>query len=171
MNLVLVGYMASGKSTIGKKLSKLMDFEFVDLDYYIEKKENLTVSEIFKTKGEIYFRKIEQQYLKEITTNAEKTIISLGGGTPCFYDTMGWLNALDNFKSIYLKTNLDVLTNRLYKDNQRPLVSHIKTKEELKDFIAKHLFERSFYYNQAQIVIESTNNEEETLNNILFKLI
>ncbi len=171
MNLILIGYMASGKSTIGKKISKIMDFDFIDLDDYIEKNENLSVREIFKTKGEIHFRKLEQSYLKKLTKISNKTIISLGGGTPCFYDTMTWLNNLDSFKTIYLKTNLDILTDRLFLDKSRPLISHLNTKEELKDFIAKHLFERSYYYNQASIVIESTTSQEETINNILYKLI
>ncbi|WGD34103.1 shikimate kinase [Olleya sp. YS] len=171
MNLVLVGYMASGKSTIGKKLAKIMDYEFIDLDEYIETKENLSVSQIFKTKGEIHFRKLEQLYLKEIVSTVNKSVISLGGGTPCFYDTMTWLNALENITTIYLKTNLDILVNRLYKDNSRPLISHINSKLELRDFVAKHIFERSYFYNQAKIVIESTTSKEETIDNIIFKLI
>ncbi|RAJ12932.1 shikimate kinase [Olleya aquimaris] len=171
MNLVLVGYMASGKSTIGKKLAKIMGYEFIDLDNYIETREHLSIPEIFKTKGEIHFRKLEQVYLKELTTTINKSIISLGGGTPCFYDTITWLNAIENVTTIYLKTNIDVLVNRLYKDTSRPLISHIKSKIELKDFIAKHLFERSFFYNQANIVIDSADSEEETINNIIFKLI
>ena len=125
----------------------------------------MSVPEIFKTKGEIHFRKLEQTYLKMITTNADKTIIALGGGTPCFYDTMEWLNKLENFKTIYLRTKLDILTDRLFLNTTRPLISHLKTKDALKDFIAKHLFERSYYYNQASIVVESTTNEEETIKN------
>ena len=171
MNLIFIGYMASGKSTIGQQLAKKMGFEFIDLDNYIEVCEKMSVSDIFKTKGEIHFRKLEQSYLKKITANADKTIIALGGGTPCFYNTMEWLNKLDNFKTIYLRTNLDILTDRLFLNKTRPLISHLETKEALKDFIAKHLFERSFFYNQASIVVESTTSEEETINNILFKLI
>lgn len=171
MNLILIGYMASGKSTIGKKAAELLNFDFVDLDNYIEEKENLSVSEIFKLKGEIHFRKLEQTYLKELTNNLDKTIISLGGGTPCFYDTMSWLNKLDNLTTIYLKASLDVLTNRLYKDSTRPLIAHLDTKEALKDFIAKHIFERSFFYNQANIVVNSVDSEEGTLNNLMEKLV
>ena len=171
MNLILIGYMASGKSTIGKKTAKLLNFDFVDLDNYIEEKENLSVSEIFRLKGEIHFRKLEQTYLKELTSNVNKTIISLGGGTPCFYDTMIWLNKLDNFKTVYLKASLDVLTNRLYKDSTRPLIAHLDTKEALKDFIAKHIFERSFFYNQASIVVNSVDSEEETVKNLMEKLV
>ncbi|WP_028282900.1 shikimate kinase [Olleya marilimosa] len=171
MNLIFIGYMASGKSTIGQQLAEKMGFKFIDLDNYIEVREKMSVSDIFKTKGEIHFRKLEQSYLKKITANADKTIIALGGGTPCFYNTMEWLNELDNFKTIYLRTNLDILTDRLFLNKTRPLISHLETKEALKDFIAKHLFERSFFYNQASIVVESTTSEEETINNILFKLI
>ena len=171
MNLIFIGYMASGKSTIGQQLAEKMGFKFIDLDNYIEVCEKMSVSDILKTKGEIHFRKLEQSYLQKITANADKTIIALGGGTPCFYNTMEWLNKLDNFKTIYLRTNLDILTDRLFLNKTRPLISHLKTKEALKDFIAKHLFERSFFYNQASIVVESTTSEEETINNILFKLI
>jgi len=171
MNLIFIGYMASGKSTIGQQLAEKKGFKFIDLDNYIEVCEKMSVSDIFKTKGEIHFRKLEQSYLKKITANADKTIIALGGGTPCFYNTMEWLNELDNFKTIYLRTNLDILTDRLFLNKTRPLISHLETKEALKDFIAKHLFERSFFYNQASIVVESTTSEEETINNILFKLI
>ncbi|AXO81678.1 shikimate kinase [Olleya aquimaris] len=170
MNLILVGYMASGKSTIGVELAKMMNFEFVDLDRFIEKNENLTVSEIFKTKGELHFRKLEQSYLKVLTSKCDKTIISLGGGTPCFYDTMIWLNKLDNVKTIYLKTSLDILTDRLFQDKTRPLIAHLNTKEDLKDFIAKHIFERSFFYNQADIVVNTTRSIEETLQNIKISL-
>jgi len=170
MNLILVGYMASGKSTIGVELAKMMNFQFVDLDRFIEKNENLTVSEIFKTKGELHFRKLEQSYLKDLISKCDKTIISLGGGTPCFYDTMIWLNKLDNVKTIYLKTSLDILTDRLFQDKTRPLIAHLNTKEDLKDFIAKHIFERSFFYNQADIVVNTTRSIEETLQNIKISL-
>jgi len=169
MNLILVGYMASGKSTIGKKLSKILDYNFIDLDDFIEENERLTVSEIFKTKGEIHFRKLEQSYLKQIVTQHKKSVIALGGGTPCFYDTMDWLNQDDNTITIYLKTNLDILTKRLYLNKTRPLISHLNNKDDLKDFIAKHLFERSFFYNKAKVVIKA-DKEEATLNNILLQL-
>ncbi len=169
MNLVLVGYMGSGKSTIGLKLSKILEYNFIDLDHYIVDNEQLTVQEIFKTKGEIYFRKLEQKYLKQIISKHEKTIIALGGGTPCFYDTMDFLNLIYEIKTIYLKTNLDILTNRLFKDTSRPLISHLKTKVDLKEFIAKHLFERSFFYNKAKIVVEA-NEIDKTIDSILFTL-
>ena len=108
MNLILIGYMASGKSTIGNYLAKVLNYSFIDLDNYIEKKENLSVKEIFSQKGEIYFRKLENTALKEIVNNNENYVLSLGGGTPCFYDTMEWLKSKTNTKTIYLNVNLDV---------------------------------------------------------------
>ena len=126
MNLIFIGYMASGKSTIGQKMAEKMGFKFIDLDNYIEEFEKMSVSDIFKTKGEIHFRKLEQTYLKQITSNIDQTIIALGGGTPCFYNTMEWLNKLDDFKTIYLRTNLDILTDQLFLNKTRPLISHLK---------------------------------------------
>jgi len=105
MNLILIGYMASGKSTIGNYLAKVLNYSFIDLDNYIEKKENLSVKEIFSQKGEIYFRKLENTALKEIVNNKENFVLSLGGGTPCFYDTMEWLKSKTNTKTIYLNVN------------------------------------------------------------------
>lgn len=82
--IILIGYMGCGKSTIGKLLAKSSDFEFEDLDFFIEKKLETSIETIFKTKGEIYFRKIENQYLVELLNSNEKMVLSLGGGTPCF---------------------------------------------------------------------------------------
>ena len=84
MKIVLLGYMASGKSTIGREISKKLDMKFIDLDDYISKREKRSISEIFKVEGEIYFRKIESSYLGEILNSKDSFILSLGGGTPCY---------------------------------------------------------------------------------------
>ncbi|MDD3723627.1 MAG: shikimate kinase, partial [Lutibacter sp.] len=84
MKIVLLGYMASGKSAVGRILSEKLNIQFIDLDSFIEEKEQLSISEIFETKGEIYFRKIEGIYLQELLNSKESTVISLGGGTPCY---------------------------------------------------------------------------------------
>src|SRR5690606_31864596 len=99
--IVLVGYMGSGKTTIGKKLSKIINYEFIDLDAFIEEKENLTINEIFKTKGEIYFRKIEHLYFIDIINQSSNFILSLGGGTPCYANNHLKLKRSD-ITSIYL---------------------------------------------------------------------
>ncbi len=150
MNIVLMGYMGSGKSLIGKELSKKMALEYLDLDDYIEIQEKKSISEIFEEKGEIYFRRKESVYLKEVLEHHKNRVISLGGGTPCFAGNLEIIQNSSSTKSIYLQTSLEELIKRLFKErNKRPLIQHLQTQDELKDFVRKHLFERSFYYNQA----------------------
>ncbi|WBX74631.1 AAA family ATPase [Tenacibaculum pacificus] len=149
MKTVLIGYMGSGKSTIGRLLAKKNNFSFIDLDDYIEEKENMTVSEIFENKGEIYFRKQEHHYLKEILALKQDVILSLGGGTPCYAGNMDIIIAEDDTDTVYLKTSIDTIVQRLMNEkSQRPLVARLE-KGDLHEFIAKHLFERSHFYNQA----------------------
>lgn len=171
MILVFLGYMASGKSTVGKHVAEILNYSFIDLDAYIEEKEKMKVKDIFETKGEIYFRKIEHTYLKDIINEQKNCVLSLGGGTPCFYDSVDWLNTINNVITIYLKASIDVITTRLVNDTIRPLISHLKSKEEIKEFIAKHLFERSFFYNKAQIKLNTTDlSIEEISEKILLEL-
>ncbi len=149
MKTVLLGYMASGKSTIGKILATEVGVPFIDLDHYIEAQENKTVTEIFNEKGEIYFRLQEHKYLKELLNSKDSFILSLGGGTPCYANNMDLLNSSENTISFYLKATIKTLVDRLNnQQDQRPLVANLSP-NELKEFIAKHLFERSFYYEQA----------------------
>lgn len=163
--------MASGKSTVGKHVAEILNYSFIDLDFYIEEKEKMKVKDIFETKGEIYFRKIEHTYLKDIINEQKNCVLSLGGGTPCFYDSVDWLNTINNVITIYLKASIDVITTRLVNDTIRPLISHLKSKEEIKEFIAKHLFERSFFYNKAQIKLNTTDlSIEEISEKILLEL-
>ncbi len=149
MNIVLMGYMGCGKSSIGRGLAEKLELEYVDLDAYIEKQEKKSIKQIFETKGEIYFRKIETQYLQQLLETAQQTILSLGGGTPCFSGNIERIKAAP-VHSIYLKTSIEELVKRLYVEKeQRPLIAHIASEELLADFVRKHLFERSFYYSQA----------------------
>ncbi len=151
-----MGYMGSGKSTIAQKLSKLTSKKMVDLDSFIEEKEGQTISQLFKSKGEIYFRKIERMYLKKLLDDTSITILSLGGGTPCYGDHLKLIKNTENLVSVYLSASLKELTERLFSETHiRPLISHLETKEKLEDFIRKHLFERAFYYNQADLVVQT----------------
>lgn len=153
MIIILIGYMGSGKSTIGQKLSKIVSMDYVDLDSYIEQKEGISMSELFKTKGEIYFRKIESRYLNEVL-QMNNIIVSVGGGTPCYGTNMKAIASVENGISIYLKASIQQLTERLRKEkSSRPLISHLQSDEALTEFIGKHLFERSHFYNQADITI------------------
>jgi shikimate kinase len=150
--IVLVGYMASGKTKIGKKLSKKLDFPFYDLDHIIENKFSTTINKIFEEKGEVYFRKIEHEAFVEKMNSDESFILSLGGGTPCYANNHELLK-LDNVISVYLKASVTTLKNRLkFNREKRPLVKDLND-EELTEYIAKHLFDRSFYYNQSKVII------------------
>lgn len=173
MKIVLMGYMGSGKSSVGEKLAAILKTPFIDLDLEIEKREGLSVADIFKTKGEIYFRKIENMALKEILTSEDSFILATGGGTPCYGDAITTITTQANLTSIYLKVPLDILTQRLFAEkNHRPLLSHLKTEEEINDFIRKHLFERAYFYNQASIIVENGNEGiDKTLEDIVSKLL
>lgn len=162
MIIVLMGYMASGKSTIGERLAKKLKYDFVDLDDLIESKENASVSEVFKTKGEIYFRKQEALYLREQLQSKENIILSVGGGTPCYSNNMDAILNEPNAKSIYLKASIPTLIEKLMrKKATRPLIAHIETEEAMGEFIGKHLFERAHYYNQANIKVAIDNKSKK----------
>lgn len=171
MTIILVGYMGSGKSTIGQKLSKVLKFDYIDLDAYIQNQEDKSIPELFKTQGEIYFRKIESRYLQVVLT-AEHSVISLGGGTPCYGNNMNVIKESTSVKSIYLKASIPSLVERLFGERAgRPLISHLENKSELTEFIGKHLFERSFYYNQADVTITTDGKSiDETIANIVMEL-
>lgn len=168
MNVVLLGYMASGKSHIGKLLAKKLKRPFVDLDTYIEQQEKMNIPEIFKKKGEIYFRKIESKYL-EAVLNLKNTIISIGGGTPCYGENMHKITK--QTASFYLKTSINTIVERIVKEKaSRPLVAHLKD-EEIVEFVGKHLFERNPFYQQAAHIISTDNKNENQIIDEIQKLI
>jgi len=114
MNIILLGYMGVGKSLIGKQLSDLLNQNFIDLDTYIEKKEGKSIRNIFSDSGDIYFRKVESKLLKDCLSNNKNIILSVGGGTPCYYNNISLINSSKNF-SIYLKNSNVELSKRLLK--------------------------------------------------------
>lgn len=154
MKIFLLGYMGSGKSYIGKRLSDKLGYDFLDMDNQIEEKEGKSISEIFDKKGEVYFRKLERRTLEELIQREEPAVVSLGGGTPCYGDNMELIKNASDIASFYLKLNITNLTDRLDKEKEhRPMISHLEDREKLEEFIRKHLFERGFYYNQSDHVI------------------
>jgi shikimate kinase len=162
--IILLGYMGCGKSTIANKLSKNIGIPFVDLDKKIEEKVNLTINTIFEKHGEIYFRKLEHEVFIELLNSPEQLIIGLGGGAPCYANNHELLKA-DNVVSIYLKASIETLFKRLSANkSKRPLIAN-KNDEEMKEFIAMHLFERSFYYSQAQhkVVVDDKTIDQTVL--------
>ena len=162
MKIVLLGYMASGKSTIGREISKKLDMKFIDLDDYISKREKRSISEIFKVEGEIYFRKIESLYLGEILNSKDSFILSLGGGTPCYSNNME-LILNSEASSIYIKAGIKTLVSRLTAEkNKRPLVAELED-DKLVEFVAKHLFERRFFYEQASMTVNTEDKSTEEI--------
>ena len=161
--IILLGYMGCGKSTIANRLSKITNIPFVDLDKSIEERTNLSINEIFEQHGEIHFRKLEREVFIDLLNAPDNLIIGLGGGTPCYANNHELLKG-ENIVSIYLKASVDTLFERLVSNkSKRPLIAN-KTDDEMKEFIAKHLFDRSFYYNQAQhkLVIDGKTKDETT---------
>ena len=169
--IFLIGYMGAGKSAIGKSLSKNNGYKFYDLDKYIEEKEGRKISEIFNHNNEVYFRKIENSYLKEISLIKENKIISTGGGTPCFQNNFEIIDNLPNSLSVYLKASVETLMARL-KDSieERPLISSLQDPLQLKEFITKHLFERSFYYEKSKFKVKTDDLDINTIVNLIDKL-
>jgi len=165
--IILLGYMGCGKSTIANRLSKITNIPYVDLDKSIEERTNLSINEIFEQRGEIYFRKLEREVFIELLNSPENIIIGLGGGTPCYANNHELLKG-DNILSIYLKASVDTLFERLVSNkSKRPLIAD-KNDDEMKEFIAKHLFDRSFYYNQAQYKVNiDGKTKDETTQDIL----
>ena len=149
--ITLIGYMGCGKSTVSQELAKSLDFEALDLDDYIVGQEDRSISEIFKEKGEIYFRKKESFYLEKILKEKDNLVLALGGGTPCYGHNMRLI--LDHSKSIYLRGSIPTLVGRLENEqDKRPLIASLD-KENLTEFVAKDLFERRNFYEQAHFTI------------------
>lgn len=160
MKIILLGYMASGKSSIGKKLAKNLSFNFLDLDDYISEQENMSISEIFKTKGEIYFRKIEHKYLIKLLNKKEDFLLALGGGTPCYANNMDAINKSDAL-SIYLQGNTNTMIERaIRKKSKRPIIASLSN-DKIPEFVAKHLFERRAFYEQAKLTVKIDNKSKK----------
>ena len=171
MIITLLGYMASGKSFVGKKLAEVLEYKFVDLDAYIEEKEQKSIQEIFETKGEIYFRKIESTYIRDLVSKDTNCLLALGGGTPCYANTMHFLLEQKHVHTVYLQVSINSIVERLQKETTiRPLVSHLKSQEDLLEFIGKHLFERLQFYNQASYTIDANKQLNTIIEAIVLKL-
>lgn len=156
--IFLIGYMGAGKSTMGKALAKTMDLTFIDLDDFIVNRQHKTVSEIFEEVGEDGFRQIERKALIEVAAY-ENVVISLGGGTPCFFDNMDVVNKAG--KSVYLRPSEEVLLQRLIKGkSKRPLLAQ-KSDDEILQVIREQLAWREPYYLRASLVFEASHLENK----------
>lgn len=152
-SIVLIGYMGAGKTTIGHAMAKEMGLQFYDLDWYIEMRYHRTVAQIFAEKGEDGFREIERNMLHE-AAEFQDIVLSCGGGTPCFFDNMEYMNSLA--ETVYLKATPEVLAMHLKMGKiERPLIKG-KTDEELLQYIRDSLKVREPFYNQAKHTLDVT---------------
>ena len=155
--IILIGYMGAGKTTLGKVLARETGLQFFDLDSYIEDRFHKKVPQIFAEKGEEAFRDIERRMLHEVA-EFEDVVISCGGGTPCFFDNMDYMNQAG--ESVFLDVDVKVLFRRLkVAKQQRPLLAE-KTDEELMNFIVEALQKRLPYYTQAKHVFNGEQLED-----------
>ncbi len=151
IRIILIGYMGAGKTTVGKALAAELGVTFYDLDWYITMRYRKSVSEIFAERGEEGFRDLEQRMLHEVA-EFENVVVSCGGGTPCFFDNMDYMNSLAD--TVYLKAKPEVLAQHLRMGKgKRPLLEG-KSPEELEDYIREMLVSREPFYNQAKHTID-----------------
>jgi len=161
MRIFLIGFMASGKSTVGKKLAKKLNLPFVDLDDYIEEKYNTTIRLLIYDKGMDRFREIEKESLETLINKHENIVISTGGGTPCFFDNINLMN--NSGVTIYLEVDIHTLVDRLmYAKQDRPLIWG-KSREDLTVYAEDLLDKRQNDYQKAKHIINGKDLKIDSL--------
>ena len=163
-HIVLIGFMGSGKTTVGALLANALELPFIDLDALIVEKEGMSISSIFAEKGEPYFRKIEHKLLLQSLTKNRPSVISTGGGAPCFHNGINLINEYG--LSFYLKIGRQAILDRIMGDSERPLVIG-KTKVQLMKFIDGSLRTREAYYQRADRVVRAFRTPEKIVDRIL----
>lgn len=162
--IILVGFMGAGKSKLGKGLARKLNIPFFDTDEMIEEIEQMSIEQLFRSKGEAYFRGLEKQVIEEMKVRTE-FVLSVGGGLPCYGNLIDELNALGT--TIYLKHSPGILQQRLRNNKQnRPLLINLSD-EEMSEFITNKLKEREMYYLKSQLVLKT---EEQSTNKIIHHL-
>lgn len=173
MKIILIGYMGAGKTAIGTHLAAKLQLPFIDLDLEINRSEKREIPLIFEQSGEIYFRKKETEVLIDfLDSGPQAYILSVGGGTPCYGRNLELMKTSPGTSLVYLRSSLQTLTQRLFVERQqRPLIRHLDSEELLNDFIRKHLFERSYYYNQSDIAVDTDNKGVEEISIEILRLL
>ena len=157
-NIVLIGFMCSGKTTIGRILAKKINYTFIDTDHHISKNENLTVGEIFDTKGEEYFRKLETQTVKEFSKSLKGTILSTGGGLPIREENVPFLKEIG--RVIFLKASKETVISRLNPKVERPLLLESNPEEKIENLLNQR---NPIYEKVADIEIDTNNKSMESI--------
>lgn len=149
--IILIGYMCAGKTTVGKALAKELGRTFYDLDWYVEERFHKKVPQIFAEEGEARFRDLERRMLHEVA-EFENIVLSCGGGTPCHFDNMNYMNSVA--ETYYLKATPETLIQHIaISRGERPLLKG-KSPEELREFVSTQLAEREPYYEKAQHIVD-----------------
>ncbi len=152
MRLFLVGYMGSGKSTLGRQLARVAGLHFIDLDKYIEERHCRSVQQLFAEEGEAVFRTFERNALSEVA-EFDEVVVATGGGAPCFFDNMELMNRTGI--TVFIDIDPQILARRLMTSKTvRPLIAG-KSKQELIAFIAENLEKRRVYYKKSRIVVRN----------------
>jgi shikimate kinase len=150
--IILIGFMGSGKSSVGKKLAKLLGIPFVDSDLAIENKTSKTINQIFEEEGEEKFRLLEKEFISEVDPDSS-LVIATGGGMPCFHNNIGMLN--QKGMTFYLQLDVDNIIIRTSSVTNRPLILQWKEQNLLREKISEKLFEREIFYKKAHHIIDA----------------
>ena len=160
MRIFLIGFMGSGKTTLGKQLASRLGYRFIDQDDAIEKRLHKTVPQIFESEGENKFRETERDVIREMA-ETDNVVVATGGGAPCFFDNIQVMNKIG--VSVYIKVDPKTLVNRLKKSpTERPLIKG-KDDEELLRFVTAKLNERDAFYSKATTTVQSSNLKVEDI--------
>ena len=157
VRIFLTGEMGAGKTTLGKAFARQMNISFIDVDGYIEERFHKTIGELFTERGETGFRELERNMLHEVA-EFENVVISTGGGAPCFFDNMEFMNRVG--KTVFLDVHPDVLFRRLRVAKQQRPILQGKEDDELKAFIVQALEKRAPFYTQAQYIFNADELED-----------
>ncbi len=171
--IFLIGFMASGKTTVGKLLARRLGMSFIDTDSEIEKKVGRKIPEIFKTDGEPYFRKLESDILRELVEsgNIKNAVVATGGGLPCSEGNLALIK--ENGIVVYLMVTVHDIVNRIEDADKRPVFKNFVTGGEIYEKVKSLLSYRENYYRQADIIVDNSSGKtpfmvvEEILENII----
>jgi len=162
--IVLWGYMGSGKSTVGRQLAQKIGFPFYDLDSVLEQDHKQTITSLFHVHGAMGFRKLERKALQKLMQQDKQMVLALGGGTPCYFNQAEEIVQQPHTHVCYLKYSPKILSMRLFDEkNSRPIIAHLTDPASLEEYVAKHLFERREFYNQATHILEADGKDVQKL--------
>lgn len=167
-NLILIGFMGSGKTSLGKQLAKKLDLQFIDSDQLIEAEQELSIGQLFAEKGEMHFRELEKVFIHKLFQYDRPFVLATGGGMPCYGNAMELLNELGT--TFYLQRSPRELTQRLINAKQvRPLVAGME-EQELSEYIQHKLKEREDHYRMAKVILEREQQEWQTISELFRQL-